>query len=61
MDITNDEPPKLMKGSGMPVKGSVAVTTATLINAWKMSEKVTPEASTVPKASGESRAMRKPR
>jgi hypothetical protein len=29
----NDDPPKLIKGSGIPVKGSVAVTTPTLIMA----------------------------
>jgi hypothetical protein len=33
IEITSDEPPKLMKGRGIPVKGAVAVTTAMLMSA----------------------------
>jgi hypothetical protein len=33
IEITNDEPPRLMKGNGRPVKGRLSVTTATLIMA----------------------------
>lgn len=61
MEAARDDPPKLMKGKGMPVKGTVAVITAMLIKAWKISQQVMPEARIVPKLSGASRAILKPR
>ncbi len=47
-----------MKGSGIPVVGSVTVTAAMLISAWKAIQVVTPEASNDPKASGALSATR---
>jgi hypothetical protein len=33
IEITSDEPPRLMNGNGRPVKGRLSVTTAMFINA----------------------------
>jgi hypothetical protein len=33
METTSDDPPKLIKGRGIPVTGAVAVTTAMLMSA----------------------------
>ena len=57
-ELTSDEPPKLMKGSGTPVKGMVDVITATLIIAWSIIKMVMPPATNMPKRSGALRAMR---
>ena len=56
----SEEPPALMNGSVMPVTGSSATTTATLMNAWKHSQAVMPAASRAPKVSGARRAVRIP-
>lgn len=48
IEMTREEPPKLMKGKGSPVKGRVAVTTPMLIRAWMVSQEVTPAARSVP-------------
>lgn len=61
MEKTSDEPPRLINGSGRPVKGSVSVTTATLIRAWKVSQTVMPEARMNPKGSCARKAILKPR
>ena len=61
IQVTSDDPPKLMKGRGRPVKGMVEVITATFMNAWKMIQLVIPVASTRPKLSGASMAILKPR
>jgi hypothetical protein len=60
-ETTIEEPPLLMNGSATPVKGRRPVTTATLTNAWKTSQQVTPHAKSAAKASGASRAILKPR
>jgi hypothetical protein len=43
-DVTIAEPPALMNGSTMPVKGSNPVTTPTLIKASNVIQQVTPDA-----------------
>lgn len=61
IEMTNDEPPKLMKGRGSPVKGRLAVTAAMLIRAWNVNHIVIPDAKMKPKESLAWRAIRKPR
>ena len=41
--ITSDDPPKEMKGSGMPVTGSTPMTAPMLITAWLVIQVVTPD------------------
>ena len=48
-EVTSDEPPKLMKGSVMPVNGAVAVMTAMLMKACETSQQVMPKAKRPPK------------
>jgi hypothetical protein len=50
-----------MNGSAIPVKGISPVITATLINAWKANQQVTPHARRAAKASDASSAILKPR
>ena len=45
MLVRSDEPPKLMKGRGIPVQGRMLVTTPMFIKAWKAMMKVHPAAS----------------
>ena len=52
------EPPALMNGSGIPVTGMSAVTTARLMNAWATSQVVTPQATSPEKVSGAVIAIR---
>ena len=59
--IATAVPPALMKGSGTPVAGSVTVTVAMLISAWKPIQVVSPVASASPKRSGARIAARYPR
>ena len=47
-----------MNGNGIPVVGSVTVTAAMLIRAWKATQVVTPQAISDPNASGALSAMR---
>lgn len=61
IEITSDEPPRLMKGKGRPVNGRVSVTTAMLINAWNVSQMVMPDANMKPKESSARKAILKPR
>ena len=56
--MVNAEPPALMNGSGMPVTGISAVTTARLMNAWATSQVVTPQATSPEKVSGAVIAIR---
>lgn len=58
--MTSDEPPALMKGSGMPVTGSSATTTPMLMKACRQSQVVMPAASSPPKVSGARSAVRMP-
>lgn len=60
-ETDNEEPPKLTKGSGIPVVGRVRVTAAMLTKAWKISQVVIPVASSKPKVSGARRAALYPR
>ena len=56
--MVNAEPPALMNGSGMPVTGIRAVTTARLTNAWTTSQVVMPHATSPENVSGAVIAMR---
>ena len=60
MVMTSDDPPKEMKGSGMPVTGSTPMTAPMLITAWLVTQVVTPTASRLPKRSGARVAARSP-
>ena len=57
---SSEEPPALMNGSVMPVTGSRATTTAMLMNAWKHSHAVIPDASRATNVSGARSAVRMP-
>ncbi len=61
IETNSDDPPRLMKGSTIPVKGSSPVTTPALISACPASKTVSPQPSTVPNASRARSAMRNPR
>ena len=61
MQVTKDEPPRLMKGKTIPVNGMVPVTTAMLIRAWNVIQQVMPTANRPPNESGASFAIRNPR
>ena len=56
--MVSAEPPALMKGRGMPVTGSSAVTTIMLIQAWTTSQVVMPHARRPEKVSGAWTAIR---
>ena len=49
--ITMDVPPKLIKGSGMPVVGIRLTVTLILISDWKLSQTVIPEINNFEKSS----------
>ena len=57
-EIVKEEPPKLTKGSGIPVVGSVMVTADMFIKAWKVIHVVMPVATRSPKVSGARSAAR---
>ena len=56
--MVSAEPPALMKGSGMPVTGSSAVTTIMLMRACATSQVVMPQASSPENVSGAVIAIR---
>jgi hypothetical protein len=56
--MVSADPPALMKGSGMPVTGSRAVTTIMLTMAWTASQVVIPHASRPENVSGAVIAIR---
>ena len=60
MVMIREEPPKEMKGSGMPVTGSTPITAPTLMTAWLAIHVVIPTASRLPKRSGARVAARSP-
>lgn len=57
---TSDEPPWETNGSVIPVTGTTATTTPTLISAWKHIQAVIPAAISPPKVSGAWIAVRMP-
>src|SRR5579875_2758219 len=57
-EVTSEEPPKLTKGKGTPVKGMAAATEPMLIAACAISHVVIPQASSAPKVSGARRPAR---
>ncbi len=56
--VTNDEPPKLTKGRGTPVKGMRATTEPILRIAWTAIQQAMPVASNAPYISGARRPTR---
>ncbi|MDF2735845.1 MAG: hypothetical protein K0S97_2469 [Chloroflexota bacterium] len=58
--MMRDEPPALMNGKVMPVIGTSVTTTAMLMNAWRQSHAVIPDASSAPNVSGAASATRIP-
>ena len=60
MVITSDDPPKEMKGSGIPVTGSSPMTAPMLMTAWLVIQHVAATASSAPKRSGARPAARSP-
>ncbi len=56
--MVSAEPPALMNGSGMPVTGISAVTTARLMNACTTSQVVRPQATRPENVSGAVMAIR---
>ena len=56
--MVSADPPALMNGSGMPVTGISALTTAMLMHAWMTSQVVIPHATSPEKVSGAVIAMR---
>ena len=60
MVMTRDEPPKEMKGRGMPVTGSRPMTAPMLITAWLVIQVVMPTAIRLPNRSGARVAARSP-
>ena len=58
--MVSADPPALMNGSGMPVTGMSAVTTARLMKAWATSQVVIPQATRPLKVSGALIAIRYP-
>ena len=59
--VIREEPPELIKGRVIPVKGRELVSTPILINAWKTTAQVHPVASRRPNWSGAYQAMCRPR
>ena len=53
IQVTRDDPPRLMKGRAIPVKGIVPVTTAMLTTAWNVIQQVIPTVRSLPKESGD--------
>ena len=60
MVMTSEEPPKEMKGRGIPVTGRSPTTAPMLITAWLVTQVVTPTASRLPNRSGARVAARSP-
>jgi hypothetical protein len=58
--MMSDEPPRLMKGSVIPVTGNSPTTTPMLMKAWIVSHAVIPVASRAPNVSGARSAVRIP-
>ena len=56
--ITSDDPPKEMKGRGIPVTGRTPMTAPMLMTAWLVIHVVTPTATRQPKRSGARLAAR---
>ncbi|MEA2671488.1 MAG: hypothetical protein QOG45_1708, partial [Chloroflexota bacterium] len=59
--MSNEVPPLLMKGSGIPVVGRTLVTAAMLMNAWMQIHATIPPPTRAPKASGARIEARTPR
>ena len=58
--MIRDDPPKEMKGSGMPVTGRTPMTAPMLITAWLVIQVVMPTARRLPNRSGARVAARRP-
>src|ERR1019366_10303470 len=60
MVMRREDPPKEMKGRGIPVTGSRPITAPMLITAWLVIQQVAATASRAPKRSGARLAARNP-